>query len=101
MWYSQLESLHGIFGALIGFVGTAIGIGVSGIAVMLVGIIGTILGVAFISTRIISFAMIFAGAGVTCLGILFSIATIWLFAKFIKLLIKYCNWNLKLIRGGI
>jgi len=96
-----LGLVTGLFGALIGFIAAFITVAVTGIVLVIVGILGLILGTVIIPTSLMALALMFSGIGTTALGILGTMAAVWLTIQFCKLLVKYCEWNVKVIRGGI
>lgn len=96
-----LGIVGGIFGALVGFIAGFIAIAVAGIGLVVVGILGLILGSVIVPTSLMALTLMFSGIGTTALGILATMATVWISIQFFKLLIKYCQWNVKVIKGGI
>ena len=96
-----LGIVAGIVGIIIGLLVTSVVLAIVGIVLIVVGLIGSIVGIAFITSGMLSFAIVFTGIGLTCFGILGTIFMVWSSIKFVKLLIKYGKWNLKVIEGGI
>ena len=91
----------GLFGTLFGLFVASVSLAVAGIVLVVVGILGAVIGVTFIASGLLALAIMFAGIGLTCFGILGAIFMGWAAKKSVQSLIQYGKWNVKVIEGGI
>lgn len=91
----------GIFGAVIGLFGGAIGVTATGFTVIIVSVL-TFFGLQLlVNGPLLGLALLFLGIGLLTLGILWFIGLIALTKWLCKILGKYIQFNIKLIKGGI
>ena len=88
----------GLAGTLIGFWGAGIGITFGGLAVLIVSLIGPALLIADMPAAAMA-GMGFLGAGLCALGILWGIGCFYISKWFYKLIVKYLQFNIKIIKG--
>jgi uncharacterized membrane protein len=86
----------GIVGTLIGFYAASGGIAIGGAVTIIVSALSPFIHLA-VSLPVLPIVGVLTGIGLTCLGILFLLGTIWLTKLFIKLSKAYFELMLKLI----
>ena len=95
----------GFVGVLFGLYATALGICISGIALIISplllpffpGFISLGVGSEVLTSVSGSVLLVSVGIGLTCLGALFFMGDIWLSKVFYKLTVKYLKWNADII----